>query len=172
MKTVTIPGGVVTLREKHERSIRQKRLVETHEIAAATGIIKLPDDPSKLKNLRLDTIPDLSSAEVQAIFDLTNAVIVAALVSWSREDPLPTMTTIEDLEPEVYEALSDAVSGLGKSEDVDFEPPNPNGKEFADSPTEPSGNSETALRADQEPQSVEQSQSAGGSTPSAVSSPA
>lgn len=166
MKTVNIPGGTAALREKPDIKVRHRQLVEAAYIPATAVMEKLPGDLEDLEAFDLST-SKISLTEAQSLFDLQSATIVAALSSWSRPEPIPTMDTIGDLDQDVYDALSEATSSLGQEivAPENFEPGDPHSPEFTESPTTPSSDSTVALRAVQEPQSTTQSTAA---TPSTV----
>ena len=171
MKTVEIPGGVAHLREDHEIRTRDKRLVEVAAIVAAYPIEKLAEQmeagPVSVVTLRLD------ADEATALYKVRDAGIVASIVSWTLDDPIPTMDTIGDLDPDLYKALDEAVKALGATvaAGVDFDPPDPTSPGFAESPTVPSADSEGDSKADSESDSTQQQPSDGTSTSIAASSP-
>jgi hypothetical protein len=155
MKTVDIPGGQAVLREKADIKVLHRQLVEAAYIPATSAMEKLPGDLEELEKFDLTT-SSISRTEAQALFDLQSATIVAALASWTRSEPLPTMETVGDLDQDVYDTLSEATASLGNEivSTESFDAPDPRSAEFKASPTTPSGDSTVALRADQEPQST------------------
>ena len=147
MKTVEIPGGNAQLREKHEIKVRHRRLVESASVGAAVALAKLPSDEAELEAATLADL-DLTTDEADGLFKLQDATIVAALDSWTLPDPIPTLATVGDLDPDVYDALAEATRELGTAiaTEENFDPPAPNSEEFASSPTDRSGDSEEPLR--------------------------
>jgi hypothetical protein len=175
MKTVDIPGGTATLREKPDVKVRHRRLVEAAAIEAAPVLAKLPGDEATREAMTETEVLALgvSRKEVHSLFELQDATIVALLASWSLPGELPDMDTIGDLDPELYDALSKASGGLGADITGEtFEPPKPDSPGFAESPTVPSADSEPGSRADPEPASTDAPASISESTSTAVSSPA
>jgi hypothetical protein len=160
MRTVTIPGGNAALREKHEIRQRHRRLVEIASVAAAPAIDKvrksLPtgaSDEDAVKTLEAMTDADLhlTKQEAQALCELQDAHILATLVSWSLDTPVPTdEDSLGDIDPEVYDALAQALKGELLGTKVDFDPGDPRRPDFKDSPTSPSDDSASVLRAKKE----------------------
>lgn len=173
MKTVDIPGGTATLREKDDIKVRQRQLVESRAVAAASALEKLPEDRDELEGFDI-TQSGLTGAEADALFDLQSATIVAAIASWSLPGPIPTMDTIGDLDGDLYDELGVVTSSVGKEivAPDDFDPTDPRSPEFKSSPTTPSGASADASRADQELQPTVSLPTATESTASAESSQA
>lgn len=155
MKTVPIPGGTADLREQNEIKVRHRRLVESASAGAAVALAKLPSDQAELEAATLADL-DLTEVEADNLFRLQDATIVAALDSWTLPDPIPTLATVGDLTPEVFDALAEATRDLGTviASKEDFEPTNPNSPEFKETPTPPSSDSAEPLRADPEPAST------------------
>ena len=150
MRTIKIPGGTAALREKHEIKVRHKRLIESATIGAAVAMAKLPSDQAELEAASLADL-ELTSAEADGLFALQDATIIATLSAWSLPEPIPTLATLGDLDPDVYDALAEGSREMGTAITAgeDFNPPDPQSAEFALSPTLPSGASEGGLRADQ-----------------------
>ena len=103
MKTVEIPGGNAQLREKHEIKVRHRRLIEAASVGAAVALSKLPTDQDELETATLTDLK-LTKDEAGSLFELQDATIVAALDSWTRPEAIPTLATVGDLDPEVYDA--------------------------------------------------------------------
>jgi hypothetical protein len=156
MKTVEIPGGNAQLREKHEIKVRHRRLVESASVGAAVALAKLPSDEAELEAATLADL-DLTTDEADGLFKLQDATIVAALDSWTLPDPIPTLSTVGDLDPDVYDALAEASRELGTAiaTEESFDPPNPQSEGFDASPTSRSAGSEEHSKDDQEPVSTE-----------------
>lgn len=116
MRSIDIPGGTATLREREDLAERQRRLVKSRGLAASGVLTRLQDatkdggDPQSVM---------VSATEAEEILEVQDAVIVALLASWTLDRPLPTMETIQDLPAELYDALSNATADLGASLAVD-----------------------------------------------------
>jgi len=157
MKTIEIPDGSAELREKPDIKVRHRRLIEAAGVAAMPGLAKLPSTRDELENLDVAKVGSLTRTEADSLFTLQDATIIAALASWTLPKPLPTMDTVGDLDPELYDALANATRELGTSvaTGVDFDPPDPRSEGFASSPTQPSTASDGDLRANQGSESTE-----------------
>jgi hypothetical protein len=153
MKTLDIPGGSARFREKPEIKVRHRRMIESATIAAAPALVKMPADAEALQTLNVVEL-GLNDAEAQSIFALEDALIVATLIDWTRDEPIPDRDTIGDLDTELYDALKEALPLLGVLiGDVDFDP-HPDRTGFEQSPTEPSVDSSSDLRAEPESEST------------------
>ena len=143
MKTVEIPGGTAEFREEHELRTRDKRLLEVTQAAAAAAYVKLKATGFESGTFGVSELAKagLSESEVASIFRVRDGKIVAALASWSLPDPLPTLDTLGDVSPAVYDALAEATDPVTVSS-VDFEP-HPDTPDFEYSPTSPSDGSAT-----------------------------
>jgi hypothetical protein len=98
--------------------------------------IKSPDTTDDTK-VAIKITPELGDA----MFGLRDASIVAGLVEWSLEQPLPTLDTVQDLPGALYDALAEATSTLSAGLTLDTSPsPDPA------SPTPPSSASNGPLR--------------------------
>lgn len=140
MKTVDIPGGQATLREKSDLRVRDRRLVEAAAVAAGPLMARLPQDPEQRAAIsEVDLLSlGISRQEIQTMFDMQDAAIIAALASWTLQEPLPTMDTLGDLNGELYDALGEVTSGVGAEVAAEtFDPPDPASPGFEASPTVP-----------------------------------
>jgi hypothetical protein len=172
MKSVQIPGGTAHLREAHELRVRHKRPVEAASVGASSALAKLPDDPEELAAATMVEL-GLSTEEATALYEIQDATILATLVSWTLDEPIPDATTIGDMRPEVYEALAVATreDGAAMATGVDFDPPDPKSEGFASSPTPPSAVSSNGSGAKRESGSIEPPSTNGTSLPSVEPSP-
>lgn len=175
MQVVEIPGGTASLRERHELRMRQRRLIEAAGIVALPALRKLPEEVKEGKKDAATIAAaqvELTREEIQSLFDLQNATIVATLASWTLDLEVPTIDTVEDLNPELYEALSNATKKLGRevAQKTNFQASDPKGGEFTDSPTPPSADSGNGSKGDTESGSTETSQTSGTSISSDASS--
>ncbi len=169
MKTVDVPGGQVTLREKQDITVRHRRMIEAATVAATSALAQLPASQKELEELNISDLK-LTAADTTVLFELQDATIVASLESWTFPEPLPTLATIGDLHQDRYDALAQATRSLGSeiaTGAVDFEPSDPHAAGFEATPTSPSDGSAAGLRADQEPQSISTQPDTGSSTVSA-----
>lgn len=117
-RTVDIPGGQATLRETKDLRVKHRRLLEVAAMAAAPVYGRLPadlpTDPDELAKVNiLELGVDLTPGEITRLMELQDATIVALLESWTLADPLPTMDTLGDMDPEVYDALAEATKADG-----------------------------------------------------------
>ena len=133
MRTVDIPGGTATFRDREDVRIRHRRLIEAATVAALPALAKInttdPDAAAKA----------LTGPEATTLFELQDASIVGLLASWTLEGPTPTLETIGDLDPVVYDALAERTRETGAqvaAAEVFKETPE------AESPTVPSDDSE------------------------------
>jgi hypothetical protein len=168
MKQVEIPGGTATLRETSELRGRDRMLVKAASMAARSVISKmlaaLPseavakaqagDEEAVAEALQdeavLTTANDAFDASLTweewlRFLEFRQSVVVAQLVSWTREEPLPTMSTIGDLPADLFDALDAAVGGVPASvAETDFSP-----SPDSDSPT--SGSSDLSGPSEDKP---------------------
>ena len=179
MKAVEIPGGLAHLREAEEIRTRHKQLVELAAIAASSALDKIKA-VQVAKGLDEETVATagvaafgLTLEEAQAIYHLRDATVIAALASWTRPEPLPTMDTIGDTLPEVSEALYKATARLIGPiiSGTNFEPTDPKAPGFEDSPTEPSADLGNGSRASSASESIGTSLMPGTSISSDAPSP-
>jgi hypothetical protein len=171
MRTIDIPGGTATLRDIEDIRQRDKRLVLSASIAAVGALVKIGEqEDAETSDM---TSLGLTLAEAESFADLQYAVVIAELAAWSIPEPLPTLQTIGDLKPAVYDALEEATQKdlnaiLGVA---DFSPSDPTKPGFSETPTLPSGDSAVVSRANKESESTDTSTSFGQSTDSDPSSP-
>ena len=127
MRTVPIPGGEATFRDPKELRARDRMLVEAARMAAVTVVAKFPDPPpgnpepghpdswtpevTAAYEEAQGKVP-LSVEESMLLLQIRWAIIVALLASWSLPKPLPTWTTIGDLDGEMIEALQEATAAI------------------------------------------------------------
>jgi hypothetical protein len=123
---VQIPGGTATLRDPAELKERHRRLIQNAMFPLQGVLQKLPPElvqaaqgnGKAAEKARADAEKLMSSTamtrqEGAAWGEVKDAVIVALLKEWSLDEPLPNMDTVQDLEPDVYDALSKAAGELG-----------------------------------------------------------
>lgn len=165
MKIVKIPGGTATLREKADMRKRHQRIVEAAAIVAAPALAQIERIGGEALGKRVSELR-LSAHEATSVFDLQDATIVAVLDSWTLPEPLPTLDTLGDLTPKLYDALAEATSKLGAEviNSDNFEPSDPTAPGFTETPTTPSADSEPGLRDDKESESITVQLSTGTST--------
>lgn len=156
MRTVVIPGGVARFKDRNEMRGRDSKMVKAATIAAQGALAKLPDEARpkpgesekdaavRMEEVLKTTKLDLTQEEAMALLSMKEAIVVAYLASWTLDIPLPTLETIGDLPEEIYDALDNAVGGEYLTvTSPDFSPgPDQN------SPTGPSSDSSSSLRAE------------------------
>jgi hypothetical protein len=152
MKTVDIPDGTACLREKSDIKNKHQRLVQAAAVAAAPLIAKLPQDVVARGSMTEREVMSLGASrhEVESLFELQDATIIAVLDSWTLPQELPTMDTLGDLDPDLYQALSNVCAPLGSEITTEtFSPPDPRSSGFEASPTVPSPDLSNTSRVDE-----------------------
>ncbi len=133
MRTIDIPGGQAVLRDQpDELRVRQSRLIQTTALAAGALFGKLKEvlptngQPVDVQALAA-SMPDMTRTEAATLLEVQDAMLVALLVSWTLPDPLPTMDTVQDMEADVYQTLTAAVTkanlGAMFTKAIDFSSP-------------------------------------------------
>jgi hypothetical protein len=147
MRNVEIPGGSATIRDREDILTRHRTLLRATAFVAASAIAKIPrkpgekpGDPDEVDWDNADKV-GLTYTDTAAIMALEDAAIVALLESWTLPAPLPTLDTVQDLAPKLYDALSEAVrrDAVTAVAEVDFGPTDPKAEGFSETPTQPSG---------------------------------
>jgi hypothetical protein len=113
-----------------------QRQMKARAEAAARGEAFLPSPDSESGALSFSDMGDFGPAEMDAIWDLRAAHIVAYVKSWSLGDP-PTLETVIDIEAPYFDALAAATFDK-PSGAIDT---SPTAAADPDSPTEPSSDS-------------------------------
>jgi hypothetical protein len=160
MRTIDVPGGTASFREEHELRTRDSRLLEVTEGAAAPAFWKMSNSKgftAKEYDTKALMEAGLTEAEYLSVYRVRDAKIISALASWSLPIELPTMDTLGDLPPKLYEALATATDPITVVP-VDFDP-HPDRSDFQSTPMPPSDGSVTVSRADQEPVATSTQQS-------------
>lgn len=117
-------GGVATLRDPNDLRERGRRLVETASYPLRAVYERIPDElleqargkdaaAEKARtevNRLLQTYT--SRKEADAFAEMGDAVIIALLLDWTIDEPLPNMDNIQELDPDVYAALMVAARDL------------------------------------------------------------
>lgn len=175
MRTIDFPGGSAELRDGPDIRQRDRRLVLSAGLAAAGALAKIEAqniEPSAIAEKDVASL-GLTFAEAEAFQDMQDAMIVASLCSWTLAQPLPTMQTVGDLKPDVYDALEKATQSSINAvlTGTDFEPSDPTEPGFPATPTLPSDDSVIVLRANEESDSTDTSATSGPSTDFAQPSP-
>lgn len=176
MKTVEIPGGIVSLREANEIRQRDRKRVVSASLAAASAMSKIEKmqlDREELQSADIASL-GLTFEEAESFQTLQKAMIVACVIGWTLDLPIPTWETAEDLPSNVYSALEQATKDdlMIVLQGTDFEASDPRAPGFEESPTGPSGGSAAGSRAEQESGSISTQESGGSSTDTGQSSPA
>lgn len=173
-RVVAIPGGTAFIRSNDEVRVRDKRRVE----AASLDLLPLA---AKLGNKDVDDLKltemaelGLTSEDIERVNRMQDLTILAYLGQWNRKDePLPTLETIGDLDEATYKVLADETKEAGSAlaSKTDFDPPDPGTPGFEESPTEPFSASATGSKGEGEGElSTGTSLTIGESTDSAESS--
>lgn len=182
--TVEIPGGTAVLREPHEMRGRDRNLIKAAAMAASSAIAKMPADVQEGKRegesdedaaLRLSARTaelHLTRQEAAALLELREAAMIASLVSWTRDEPLPTMDTLGDLPGDLYDALDAAIGGAAGALSAATPDFSPTSKMDEEVPTGSSGSSDGPSTADPESPSIPTLPSDGESTATESSTPA
>ncbi len=117
-RIVEIPGGTAVLRDPDDLKIRHRRLVESAAVAASGVLARIPQDalgdgsdPEAVAEAAAAL--SMTRAEADAMYELQDATIVALLERWTLPDDLPTMETVGDMDPKVYDALAEATKAAG-----------------------------------------------------------
>jgi hypothetical protein len=164
MRQVEIPGGTAQFRDRREElKVRQLRLLGHAGTPASPVIDKVKRDREKWEidggDVRLST---LTRQDREVLAEWQDAEIIALLHSWTLDQPLPSIDTIQDLGVDLYARLVEVTMELQNTTDVfgveNFDP-NP----AEDSPTVPSSDSDESAREERESPS-EQSESDGKNT--------
>lgn len=160
MREVEILGGKAQVREAEDLTPRQKRRLRDAVSAAGPAIVRLQS--RGLEGVVADSV--LSAADVRRLRELQEATACVQLVSWDREEPLPTEETIGDLDTELYDSLIAAIGAIPATDDsLDFSV-NPDPKAPTDAPGDSSG------RSSDEPESPSQATSQSDGSPSSTDS--
>jgi hypothetical protein len=126
--TVQIPGGEATIREVSEMTVRQRRTVQASFMTTTHIYARLPEEllaqtsqaneeglDARQKVSRMLAALPLTQEEAEALLGMQDATIVAFLASWTLPDALPTVATVQDLPPAVYDALAEATKEQGSA---------------------------------------------------------
>lgn len=128
MKQVDIPGGKATLRETDDLRTRDRQLIKAAAMASSSVLTKMTEaagseDGVATAAQAMAADSSLTWQEWLRFLEFRQAVVVAQLASWSRPEPLPTMSNIGTLEPDLFDALDEAVGGVPASAaETDFSP--------------------------------------------------
>lgn len=147
-RRIDLPGGGwAEIREPSELRIRHRRIITAASMAAGSALAKVPDppthpDPKKAESLRaewskqtrLDQL-GLSFEEAEAMLGIQEATVVAFLAAWSFGAELPTMATVGDMDPAVFDAISEATAADGAEVAKESGAFGPDGVTDPDSPT-------------------------------------
>ncbi len=124
---VDIPGGTARIRSLDEMTVRQRRMIQatsmtTSHIYAQVPLELLEAAQSESEKLTPENLEArtkiarmiaglrLTREDAEAFLGLQDAAIVAFLASWSLEQTLPTLDTVQDLSPDLYDALAVATA--------------------------------------------------------------
>ncbi|HVA08723.1 MAG TPA: hypothetical protein VNG12_18470 [Acidimicrobiales bacterium] len=116
MKDVTIPGGTAKLRDEGDLTPRQKKALKDAAFAVGPVYQRLRAQGTE----RALQESSLSATDLRRIRELKEATVCALLDSWSLDAPLPTESTIADLETELYDALVALIEAEPDNTATDF----------------------------------------------------
>ncbi len=111
MDRITLPGGGWA--DLHDKpSVRGRRGIQAISIGLGKPLIdrlKGVDPTTDLSEL------GLTEAQADGMIRLGEATVVAFLAAWSLDAPLPTLSTIGDVDPDVFDALAGATAARGSA---------------------------------------------------------
>ena len=97
---IDIPGGTATL--KDTLTIRERREIQHIALAAMS-----------LANQLSGTSVALNPTDAALLMDtqdkMADATLIAYIVSWTLDKPLPTLDTIDEMDGDVYDAITAAI---------------------------------------------------------------
>lgn len=160
--------------------VGQRNLIQRHSAGAATSIMKVETMRAEAQAalagdqgaaITLMEGLNLSEADMGAVQQWQHASIVAWVAGWSESlGPLPTMDTVEDLDVDVYDALSAVCGPLTMGVMVDAAEDGPDGAGNPDSPSVPTDGSQPASVGSTSTGDPETSSSSSGSESSSTDS--
>lgn len=106
MTTVQLPGG-------HTAELRDKVTVGGRELLREEGASVFQQISARWPGVKeIDQIPltEFDGPVLKAFHRFNRAAVVALVASWSLPTPKPTMETISDMDPDVYDVLAEAVA--------------------------------------------------------------
>lgn len=123
-KPVEIPGGIAYLRDPEDMRERHRRLIRNAMAVVAHLYARIPADivekargegPEALDARRTADRILVASAknaeDLGGLNEVHDAAILGLLERWTLSDPLPrSLDELQDLPPDIYEALSNAVA--------------------------------------------------------------
>ena len=110
---IDIPGGTATL--KDTLTIRERRAIQHIALGAMSLANQLTGDSVALNPTDAGLLMDTQD-------QMTDATLIAYLVSWTLDKPLPTLDTIDEMDGDVYDAITDAIEKKGGVAGVDTSP--------------------------------------------------
>ena len=119
MRTVDVPGGHAQIRELGEMSVRHRHMVQASFMSVAHLYTSLPPEllektvkkgkeglDARQKANMMILGSGMSEEDAMKFLGQQSSAIVAFLAGWDLNQPLPTMDTVLDLAPDVYDALA------------------------------------------------------------------
>lgn len=161
-RTVDIPGGHATLRTLDEITERNRRPITATSFAASDVLQRVPPDlqkslqaattPEQMAEIaREHKLPSFSADDFMLVQAMQDASILAFLRSWTLPRPIPaSLSEVQDLPPDVYDALSLATQNDATALAQQNFGVNPD----QSSPTSPSSDSNGSLREEALPTST------------------
>lgn len=141
MKTVTVTGGEVVIREKADIRVRDRQRLQSAMVDIAPMLSTLPVDANDELDIEKALADGLLGAkEMDALYEFTKTAVVVRIVSWTLPGAPPkTIDDVDDLAASLYDELSPHVAGdiMDLVGDVDFSPSDPRAEGFKETPTPP-----------------------------------
>ncbi|MGH9122853.1 MAG: hypothetical protein ACRDYC_13075 [Acidimicrobiales bacterium] len=133
----------VELPEGHSAELREKATVGGRDLLREHSVEVFGMVSRRWPGARkIEDIPrsELDAATLRGFHLFNRAAVVALLKGWTFSDPLPTMETITEMDPDVYDILAEAVA-LPAVKTLMGREYKPEEAPDAESPTEPSSDS-------------------------------
>jgi len=122
---IDIPGGTATLRDT--LTIRERRAIQRIALDAMGLANQLTSDSVALQ-------PKDAELLMTTQDKMADATLVAYLQAWSLDKPLPTLDTIDEMDGDVYDAITAAIEKKGGVAGVDTSPNKNKESPTSDSP--------------------------------------
>jgi hypothetical protein len=110
---IDIPGGTATLRDT--LTIRERRAIQRIALDAMGLANQLTSDSVALQ-------PKDAELLMTTQDKMADATLIAYLQAWSFDKPLPTLDTIDEMDGDVYDAITAAIEKNSALAGVDTSP--------------------------------------------------